>query len=144
MTSAGAYISRALRERITDQAGWRCGYCLAPEELPGMRLTLDHITPQVVGGETSEQNLWLACRSCNQHKGAQTHARDPESGRRTALFHPRIQRWDDHFKWDESGTAIVGTTPTGRATVEALRMNHQEIVVTRRLWVSAGWWPPRE
>jgi hypothetical protein len=61
-----------------------------------------------------------------------------------SLFNPRRQLWDEHFCWSESGTEIWGTTPAGRATVVALRLNNPEIVMARRLWVTAGWWPPEE
>ncbi len=39
------------------------------------------------------------------------------------------------------GSQILGKTACGRATVVALNMNNAEIVITRKLWVSAGWWP---
>jgi hypothetical protein len=38
---------------------------------------------------------------------------------------------------------IIGLMPAGRATVEALKMNNDYIVPARRLWVMAGWHPPR-
>jgi hypothetical protein len=108
----------------------------------GMPMTLDHIIPQAAGGPTTEDNLWLACSRCNQYKGIQTHSRDPQTGEQAPLFNPRRQVWNEHFEWSEDGTRILGKTPSGRATVVALKMNNSEIVVARRLWVSAGWWPP--
>jgi hypothetical protein len=107
-------------------------------------MTLEHIRPESRGGLTSEKNLWLACRRCNEYKGTQIDAYDPLTGKRVRLFNPRTQLWSEHFTWDESGIEIQGVTPTGRATVVALRMNNQEIVIARRLWVAAGWWPPEE
>ena len=105
-------------------------------------MVIDHIIPEAAGGLTSEENLWLACHSCNEFKGAQTHARDPQTGRRVRLFNPRKHRWRDHFTWSEDGTRVVGLTPCGRAIVVALQLNHEEIVAARRQWVSVGWWPP--
>jgi len=58
------------------------------------------------------------------------------------LYHPRQQRWSDHFGWSPDGTAVVGRSLIGRATVEALRLNNEYIMATRRIWVAAGWWPP--
>ena len=110
----------------------------------GMPMTLDHIVPQAAGGPSVEENLWLACRRCNEFKGVQTHAPDPETGRLVDLFNPRSQVWAEHFEWSEDGTNILGKTSCGRSTVLALQMNNSEIIVTRRLWVSAGWWPPQE
>ncbi len=107
-------------------------------------MTLDHITPQAAGGPTVEENLWLACRRCNEFKGVQTNAHDPETGELVSLFNPRYQIWNEHFEWSEGGIKILGKSPCGRATVIALQMNNPEILVTRRLWVSVRWWPPQE
>ena len=137
-------ISPGLRRRIREQARHRCGYCLRTEELAGERMTVEHIIPESRGGKSALRNLWLACRRCNEFKGTQTHARDPLTGKRARFFNPRTQSWPEHFVWDESGTELRGFTPTGRATVSALHMNNPEIVVARRLWVAAGWWPPEE
>ena len=135
-------ISARVRQRVAEESRHRCGYCLRTEELMGMPMTLDHIIPEAAGGSSSEENLWLACRRCNEFKGTQTHARDPLTDRHVRLFDPRQQRWSEHFAWSEDGTEIQGLTPCGRATVVALQLNNPEIVVARRLWVSAGWWPP--
>lgn len=54
------------------------------------------------------------------------------------LFHPRRDVWAEHFAWDDEGMVIDGLTPTGRATVAALRMNRLPIVRLRRLWVKIG------
>ncbi len=105
-------------------------------------MTIEHLHPESRGGMTIESNLWLACRRCNEYKGAQTHAIDPLTGKRVRLFNPRTQDWGEHFFWDESGTEILGLTPTGRDTIAALRLNNPEIRSARRLWVAAGWWPP--
>ena len=112
------------------------------EELSGERLCIEHIHPESRGGLTTEQNVWLACRRCNEYKGTQTYARDPLTGKRARLFNPRTQLWQEHFAWDTTGTEILGLTPSGRATIVALRLNNPEIIVARRLWVAAGWWPP--
>ncbi len=135
------YIPVALRRRVTESAHHRCGYCLRTEELMGMPMTIEHIIPEASGGTSTEDNLWLACSSCNQFKGSQIRERDPETGNWVKIFNPRIHVWDEHFAWNNDGTQILGKTPCGRATVIALKMNNPSIIVTRRLWVSAGWWP---
>lgn len=117
-------ISRSLRRRVRDAAQYRCGYCLRSEELTGERMTIEHIHPQSRGGPSSEENLWLACRRCNEL----THALDPATGKRTRFFNPRTQLWHEHFGWDESGALIRGLTPAGRVTVTALQLNNPEIV----------------
>ncbi|MBE7557132.1 MAG: HNH endonuclease [Anaerolineales bacterium] len=144
MSPNKGYIPAVLRERIIQQAGRRCGYCLRTEALLGMPMTIDHIIPQAANGPTTEENLWLACRRCNEFKGGQTHAPDPQTSEWIALFNPRQQTWTEHFAWSEDGVEILGKTPCGRATIMALQMNNPEIIVARRLWVSVGWWPPQD
>ena len=58
------------------------------------------------------------------------------------MSHAYTQRWTEHFRWEENGLLIVGVTPTGRATVNAVQLNRAPLVNSRRLWVSAGWHPP--
>jgi hypothetical protein len=54
---------------------------------------------------------------------------------RTPQEHPRQHRWDEHFQWSDDFTMIIGTTPIGRATVDALNMNAPRMVSLRKLWV---------
>lgn len=56
------------------------------------------------------------------HKSNKVSALDPMTGAELPLFHPLLQRWDEHFRIAEDGTC-EGLTPVGRATVAALRMN---------------------
>lgn len=137
-------IPPALAKKIREQAHFRCGYCLLSESLVGIQLEFEHLIPVGAGGQTVEENLWLSCRNCNGFKHAQTVAADPESGTVVSLFDPRRQNWNEHFSWNENGAEIIGLTPAGRATVLALKVNRPMIVAARRLWVSAGWWPPLE
>ena len=137
-------ISDEVRARIRTQAGNRCGYCHSPQRYVLGSLEIDHIIPQARGGSDDEDNLWLACRMCNNFKGTQTGGLDPLTGRQIALFNPRQQRWTDHFAWSEDGTRIVGLTGCGRVTILALRLNSVIAVMVRREWVAAGWHPPVE
>jgi hypothetical protein len=68
-------------------------------------------------------------------------ADDPLTGVTVALFHPRKQNWQEHFRWDESEESIIGVTPTGRATVVALDLNNEFRKQSRRLWFETGWLP---
>jgi len=138
------WIPRSLRERVSKQARYRCGYCLTPQRIIGMPMEIEHIIPESAGGPTVEDNLWLACRRCNRYKGIQTHAIDPRTKRRVPLFNPRTQAWKRHFAWSDDGIRILGKTATGRATVGALRLNDEIIVDARGLWVQAGWHPPKD
>ena len=143
MSAAKSRVPTALRVRVAEHAKYRCGYCLSSQELLGMPMNIEHILPEALGGSTDEANLWLSCVRCNLYKGARNRAEDPESGDVVVLFDPRRELWNEHFAWNQTGIEIVGKTPRGRATCVALRLNNPEIVVARRLWVAAGWWPPR-
>lgn len=137
-----SYISADLRRRVIEDAGHRCGYCLTDEALSGIPLTLDHLIPVAAGGLTTRDNLWLACRPCNEFKAAQTQAVDPQTGESAPLFSPRTQEWQMHFTWNADLTEVVGVTPIGRATVAALQLNRPMLVRARRRWLLAGWHPP--
>lgn len=136
------YLPVALRERLQDADGHRCAYCQTSVENIGQPLTVDHIIPQSQGGETTFENLCLACHRCNQTKAGAIAGRDPLTNDLTALFDPRRDRWNEHFAWDGAGTRIVGLTAIGRVTIVMLAMNDETIVSARRRWVSVGWHPP--
>jgi hypothetical protein len=137
-------IGQALRRRIAEQAALRCGYCRTQERVSGIPLTLEHLCPKAKGGTDEEENLWLSCRLCNEAKGVSTTAPDPATGVLAPLYNPRGQAWREHFAWDATTTRIIGITPSGRATVEALDLNADLRVAARALWVEAGWHPPPE
>ena len=135
-------IPEEVKARVRVSARHRCGYCLAQQRYTLLVLEMEHIIASARGGKDEEENLWLACRLCNNAKGTQTHARDPLTGRRVKLFNPRTQRWSRHFKWSEDGTQIIGRTASGRATVVVLNLNNEIALIVRRNWVRAGWHPP--
>ncbi len=137
------YLSTKLRQQIEQDAGHRCGYCLSDETLTGIPLSVEHIFPEALGGKTIHDNLWLACRPCNEYKGIQIQATDPETGQKAPLFHPRQDRWHEHFDWNEEGCYIIAKTATGRATVVALQLNRELLVKARKRWVMVGWHPPK-
>jgi hypothetical protein len=103
---------------------------------------MEHILPRSLDGTDDRSNLAASCYRCNEFKGAKTHAIDPETGQLVSLFNPRTQSWGDHFTWVNGGTHVVGTTSVGRATVIALRLNNENVVEARSLWVEFGWHPP--
>jgi hypothetical protein len=43
MTSGKGRVSAALRECVSRQAGYRCGYCLSSQELMGIPMTIEHL-----------------------------------------------------------------------------------------------------
>jgi hypothetical protein len=136
-------VPRALRDRVAAQARHRCGYCQVDERY-GFSLEIEHIIPKALGGPTTEQNLWLACRDCNGRKGSRIAARDPLTEEVVPLFNPRTQLWHDHFAWTPTGDRVIGLSPTGRATIQALDLNGRKRVTARQFWVAAGWHPPTD
>lgn len=100
--------------------------------------------PQSKGGDGSSENLAGSCQGCNNHKYRSTEAPDPQIGEMMPLFHPRRQLWRDHFAWSLDLTRVVGITPTGRATVELLRLNRPGLVNMRRVLRREGVHPPPE
>jgi len=132
------------RQFVFERAHFECEYCRSPQELLMADLEIEHIRPKAKGGKTVDGNLCAACRKCNELKRVQTKAVDPESGARTPLYHPRTQIWNDHFEFSVDGSFILGKTTLGRATVEALQLNRPRAVLLRRLWMKAGWHPPRD
>ncbi len=52
------------------------------------------------------------------------------------------QAWSDHFAWNYDFTLVIGLTATGRATVEALRLNRPGVVNLRRALLAIAEHPP--
>jgi hypothetical protein len=135
-------ISDIVRQNVREAACDRCGYCLSPQRYVMGILEIEHIIPRTLGGSNDESNLWLSCSLCNRYKGTQITGIDLADNEMVLLFNPRIQIWHDHFRWTPDGTNIIGSTPTGRATVVALNLNNELAIEVRRNWVLAGWHPP--
>ncbi len=138
------YIPVVVRNRVREAARYRCGYCQTQEIIVSYPLHIEHIIPEAVGGSSDESNLWLACSVCNNYKGIQSHALDPELEVVVPLFNPRTQIWTDHFIWDAGGTQISGLTSIGRVTVRALKLNEPFRILARWRWASVGWHPPKD
>ena len=134
--------SDRLRRQVRERANGLCEYCLCPDHLISAPFHCEHIQPRNAGGETALDNLAWSCPSCNGNKYTYTHAIDPKTGRRVPLFHPRRQQWKRHFQWRADFISIVGRTQTGRATVEALKMNRTTLINLRRILHIVGEHPP--
>lgn len=136
------YIPEALRQLVFSRAKRQCEYCQAQKAII-LTLEIDHIIPLSLGGETLSDNVCLACRLCNANKRDVIEATDPQTHTQQPLFNPRTQRWHDHFRWDETGTILIGLTPIGRATIEQLQMNDLDTIEARKIWVETGLHPPK-
>ena len=115
------YIPDDLRQLVIKRAQSRCEYCGLSQHGQAATFHIDHIVPVSAGGQSTDDNLALACVGCSLHKAARLAAVDPLTGNLASLFNPRQDDWQTHFQWDD--VRVVGLTPVGRATLAALKMN---------------------
>ena len=134
------HVPVSLQRRVRERAGQRCEYCRLSQVLQHGTFHVDHVWPTSEGGVTTLDNLALACVSCSLRKGARTMAADPQTAERVQLFNPRTQAWNDHFEV-VTGFLLAGRTPTGRATLAALRLNHAFAVEIRAEEALRGRYP---
>jgi len=137
-------VSVALRRVVADRARDCCEYCCSQARVASTAFSIEHIIPKARGGETTLENLALACQGCNNHTFDKINARDSVSGQMVPLYHPRRDLWRMHFAWSIDFDLIVGLTPIGRATTETLRLNRAGVVGLRRLLYAIGEHPPRD
>lgn len=123
---------------VSARARHASEYCRAPEIVFNLPFEVEHITPQSRGGEETEDNLALACRSCNLYKSDYISARDELTGQEVRLFNLRRDIWNAHFSVVEETGEIEGLTEVGRATVSRLRINSKAQVEARRQWLQLG------
>jgi 5-methylcytosine-specific restriction endonuclease McrA len=88
-------------EEVARRAFSCCEYCLSQLELSHDDFSIEHIQPKSAGGTDSLDNLALSCQGCNNRKYIATTATDPITGQVVPLYHPRQDRWEAHFCWDE-------------------------------------------
>jgi 5-methylcytosine-specific restriction endonuclease McrA len=91
------YISEALKKRVRESAGNRCGYCQSSQKYVLGILEIEHITPVAAGGNSDENNLWLSCRLCNGYKGSQINAIDPLVNRQLSYSIRAIKNGQSNF-----------------------------------------------
>ena len=127
-----AYISVEVRRQVADRARGCCAYCRSAEHLMGVTFEIDHIVPEASGGGTDLKNLCLSCPMCNRFKAKRQMAVDPVTQKAVPLFHPLREEWEQHFQWIDNSSRLLGLTPTGRATIAALRMNREAIIQLRQ------------
>ena len=132
------------RAEVAARADNCCEYCRSPERFAVQSFSVEHITPSSRKGGKSLENLALACQGCNNLKYNKVQAVDPTRGEWVPLYHPRTDRWTDHFAWSGDFRQMIGLTPTGRATVAELRLNREGLLNLRGLLFSAGVHPCSE
>ena len=96
-----------------------------PEPISALAHQVDHITAVQHSGSNEESNLCFCCIRCNLKKGPNIASVDPGASGQpiiVPLYHPRQERWEEHFQLLEDGT-MRGLTPQGRATARLLDFN---------------------
>jgi hypothetical protein len=127
-----AAISAELRRLVRARAADRCEYCRIEQAHESfLSFHIEHVIEKQHGGGTSESNLALSCHHCNLQTGPNLSGIDNATRQLVPLFHPRLDRWTDHFELNDG--YVVGLTPTGRATAAVLAMNAPARVQIRQL-----------
>jgi len=135
---------RKLKELVKKRANGLCEYCKSPSNISSHSFAMEHIEPEIKGGKTTEDNLAFSCQGCNNRKYDKASAIDPETQELVKLFHPRLQEWDDNFSWSEDLLKILGETASGRATIERLKMNREELQNLRDILKEVGKHPAQK
>jgi hypothetical protein len=132
-------VTDALRAVVAQRANGRCEYCLIDEQDTGFPHQVDHIVSRKHGGPSILENLALACMLCNRYKGSDFASLDSQTGQLSRLFHPRQDRWADHFGLH--GAVIGSLSIVGTVTIFLLRLNAAARTAERQLLQELGTYP---
>lgn len=125
-----------LKARVQRRAAFRCEYCHFPERFSELHFQLDHIRAEQHGGPAVMENLAWCCLRCNKHKGPNLPGFDAKTRRVVRLFHPRLDKWEQHFAW--KGPLLVGVICIGRVTVSVVDCNHPDALLAREALMEEG------
>ncbi len=125
-------IPESLRLATAKRANYCCEYCLIPNIDSYYGFQVDHIISRKHGGKTILANLANACPDCNRYKGTDLGTYLTISLILTRFFHPRLDKWNDHFETDNSGL-ISPKTDIGEATIKIFQINHPDRIIERQL-----------
>ena len=128
-----------LRRLVWERASSRCEYCQMTQAFDELTFQIDHIVPRKHHGPDDAANLALACFACNNHKGPNLSGLDSQTGQMTRLFHPRKDKWGEHFEWN--GAWLVGRTSMGRVTIDVLAINLPYRCALREALIEEGVFP---
>ena len=98
----------------------RCAYCQTTQANSGQPDGRRPHLARDAGGDTAFTTSVLHVVGVTSIKAPKTAAIDPLTGEMTPIFHPRHDRWQGHFAWDESTIYWSGLTQNGRATINRL------------------------
>ena len=129
----------ALRLAVGERAHGCCEYCRVHEDDVLLPHEPDHVIAEQHGGQSTFENLALACFHCNRNKGPNIASVDPQTGRIVPLFNPRLHSWIEHFQLD--GAHIIPESENGRATVSLLKFNTPARIRVRESLIGVGRFP---
>lgn len=133
-------ISPDLRASVYTRARGRCEYCGIPDLATLFSHEIEHIIAEQHRGPSTFDNLALACFHCNRQKGPNIATINPRTGQIIPLFHPRKDRWPDHFRFDDA--KIIPLTEIGEGTATLLEFNLSRRIQARFLLMATGLWNP--
>ncbi len=137
-----SYVTAELRRLVATRANGLCEYCLIHASDTYFGCQVEHIIAEKHGGLTEDTNLAYACASCNRAKGSDIGTIALSTGEFTRFFHPRLDRWGEHFSLD--GVFIRPRTPIGEATARILRLNDSARLLECRTLSHVDRYPPPE
>ncbi len=101
---------------------------------------MDHIISEKHGGATEAENLAYACLFCNRYEGSDVGSILPDGGF-SRFFHPRTDRWAEHFSLAADGITIEPRTVIGTVTARILGFNSDERLLEREALRTVGRYP---
>jgi 5-methylcytosine-specific restriction endonuclease McrA len=131
------------RREVEKRARNLCEYCISRQDHSPQSFSVEHILPKSKKGNDELENLALSCQSCNNFKYTKTEAFDLLTGQNVPLYNPRKDVWEEHFTWSSDFTNLVGISPTGRATIELLKLNRESVQNLRLALHFVGKHPPK-
>jgi hypothetical protein len=137
-----ANITKKIRLSVAQRAQFCCEYCWSQQKYSPDYFSVEHIIPRIKNGTNLLPNLAYACLACNGHKYAHIEAIDPVSGILSPLYNPRIDIWEQHFRWSHDFAFLTGITAIGRATIAKLKLNRESVVNLRIVLENIGKHPP--
>jgi hypothetical protein len=133
------YISAELRRRVEERAGQCCEYCLIHADDAFLAHEIDHIISEKHRGKTEHVNLCFSCFDCNRYEGSDIGSHDMETDTFTRLYHPRLDKWHEHFQLD--GAKVIPLTAIARVTEFLLQMNTEERTQKRETLIDMQRYP---
>jgi hypothetical protein len=130
-------MNLSLRRLVKRRAKYRCEYCQIPSGISLTPFQIDHVIARKHGGSSVAANLAFCCFHCNLNKGPNIAGIDPKTDRMLSLFHPRRDRWREHFVLQINGQ-ILGQTDIGRVTIRVLNLNTSDAVTLRACLIAEG------